>query len=203
MRKVASHINTDMLEGRHSTDEIKIRDLIHLQSQALSPASESRKARKARPSFIASAVTRAEESLEELDRALQVNFAVEDLITKVVKNVAQTTQAESQVRITEAQEELKACEEELTVKKVARKEKEDECKKKVADLRRIETLNMNEKVRLVLRTRDLETELGEALEQQERFRLMKDISQLEPKVGTSCAWFLGVAGSQLDGLHMP
>jgi len=174
-------------------DESKIQDLVGMQYHR-----EPDKGKvvvveeKTGPSFLEAAVSKAMESLVDMDIRFQVNLVMEDLLTSVVEKSSKSQEVYYKEEIAKHKSELEELEVTHSEKKEKRKEKEEECELKVNDLKRIEKLNMNEKVRLLCRSKDLETELGRALEQRDRFQRMKDISQLEPRLVFKVLAFLEV-----------
>jgi len=161
------------IQGRE--DESKIEDLVGMQY-------ESEEVEQIRPSFIQGALSTAIDSLVQMDISFQVKLVMEQLITEVVQKCAKSQEISYKEEIAKQQQKLEELDGLLNNKKELRKEREEECEQKVKDLRRIEKLNMNEKVRLLCRSKDLDTELTNALEQRERFKRMKDISQMDSKL---------------------
>jgi len=170
-------------------DESKIQHLVGMQYH--DPA-KAKGVEEKGPSFLETAVSQAIKALVEMDIRFQVKLVMEDLLTSVVQKSSESQEAYHREEIGKYQSELQKLEVIHSEKKEKRKEKEEECELKVNDLKRIEKLNMNEKVRLLCRSKDLETELGRALEQRDRFQRMKDISQLEPKLVFKVLEFLEV-----------
>merc|ERR1719233_932620 len=153
---------------------------------------QSEEAKENGPSFIQGALDAAINSLVQMDISFQVKLVMEELITNVVQKCAKSQEISYNEKIAEQQEQLAELDRILSDKKELRKEREEECEQKVQDLRRIEKLNMNEKVRLLCRSKDLDTELTNALEQRERFKRMKDISQMDSKLVFKVLTFLEV-----------
>jgi len=171
-------------------DESKIEHLVGMQYHR-EPV-KAKVVEEKGPSFLETAVSQAIEALVQMDIRFQVKLVMEDLLTSVVQKSSESQEASYKEEIAKYQSELQKLEVTHYEKKEKRKEKEEECELKVNDLKRIEKLNMNEKVRLLCRSKDLETELGRALEQRDRFQRMKDISQLEPKLVFKVLEFLEV-----------
>lgn len=170
-----------------SEDESKIQDLVGMQYQ------RSEEAKEIGPSFIQDALNTAIDSLVQMDTSFQVKLVMEELITKVVQKCAKSQEISYKEKIAKQQDQLAELDRTLGNKKELRKEREEECEQKVQDLRRIEKLNMNEKVRLLCRSKDLDIELTNALQQRERFKRMKDISQMDSKLVFKVLTYLEVA----------